>query len=287
MPATDAAMLGAPQWWRLTVPGAAATARRYCGPNCFGYHATWRLFRRAGLKGNPTWYTGFYAQALDAHPLPTGRPVRVLICAASDEAMLAVLGRLLHPRHLEVTLVDACRTPLILAAAYAERHGFSLTTVQGHAPDLPDFDEPFDLVATDGLLSLLARPDDADRLVGYLAAVVRPDGLLLYTTRIAGTDTLEYDRVGRAIQAAAGLAWRGTPAQRRTLVRRSWQQRSRPNPFTRPDDVYAAFAPHFARVRRATRSTAHTVAQRIHPSTRRGTGSISVGVAATGPRRRS
>ena len=284
MPATGSTVRKVPHWWRLTLPGAAATARRYCGPNCFGYHATWRLFRHAGLKGNPSWHTGFYSRVLDTHHPPTDRPVRILICAASDETMLAVLNRLLHPRRLEVTLVDACRTPLLLAAAYAERHHLTLTTRQAHAPDLPAFTTPFDIAVTDGLLSLLAESGDADALLHHLAGVLRPDGLMLYTTRIAGSDTLEYDRVGRAIQAAATLAWPGTPAQRRDLARRTWQQRSRPNPFTRPDHVSAAFTTHFAQVRLATRTTAHTLAQRLHPATRRGAGSISVGVAATYPR---
>jgi SAM-dependent methyltransferase len=286
MPANGSTGRTAAHRWRLTLPGAAATARRYCGPHCFGYHATWRLFRHTGLKGNPRWHTGFYTRALDGHRLPTDRPVRILICAASDETMLAVLARLLHPRRLDVTLVDACRTPLLLAAAYAERHHLTLTTMQAHAPDLPTFDAPFDLAVTDGLLSLLSRPGDSDALLHHLAAVLRPDGLLLYTTRIAGTGTLEYDRVGRAIQAAAALAWRGAPAQRRDLARGTWQQRSRPNPFTRPNDVSAAFTAHFAQVRLTISSTAHTVAQRLHPSRRRGAGSISVGVAAAGPRNR-
>ncbi|NJC74093.1 class I SAM-dependent methyltransferase [Planosporangium thailandense] len=269
----------------LTLPGAVTAARAHCQPDCFAYHATWRLFRHTGLKGHPGWHAGFYAQALAAHPLPTYRPVRVLICAASDEMMLAVLTRLIGARRLLVTLVDACPTPLRLAAAYAHRHHITLTTVRARAPELPDWHDCFDLVITDGLLSLLPHPHDADALLARLTAALDPDGLLLYTTRIAPTGTLEYDRLGRAIQATtARLAWPGPRNERRSLARTVRTRRSRPSPFNSPDDVHAAFTQHFRDVRLTTRSRPHTLAVRLHPTTRHGAGSISIGVAATHPR---
>ncbi|MEU7906383.1 hypothetical protein [Actinoplanes sp. NPDC049118] len=271
--------------WRLSVPGAALTARHYCQPACFGYHAAWRICRRTGLKGNPRWHVGFYRTALDAHALPAGRLLRVLICAASDETMLAVLARLLPAHRLEVRLVDACRTPLLLAAAYARRHHLTLTTVQAHAPNLPDLDQ-FDLIATDGLLSLLPHRADADALLARLAAALHPDGLLLYTTRLAGTGgVLEYDRAGRALQSAAFRAlWRGPTEQRRKLAEEAWQHRSRPNPFSSMREIAAAFGETFSQVRVHTRTQPATTAQRLHPAARRGATSVSVGVAAAAPR---
>jgi hypothetical protein len=136
MPAGTLPPLAVPDRLLLTLPGAVAAARAHCEPGCFPYHAAWRLCRRAGLKGHPGWHTGFYAQTLDKHPLPTHRPVRVLICAASDEMMLAVLARLVGARRLLVTLIDACRTPLLLAATYAHHHHhIAVTTVQARAPE--------------------------------------------------------------------------------------------------------------------------------------------------------
>ncbi|GAA1818315.1 class I SAM-dependent methyltransferase [Planosporangium flavigriseum] len=285
MPAGTLPPLAVPDRLLLTLPGSVAVARAHCEASCFPYHAAWRLCRRAGLKGHPGWHTGFYAQTLDTHPLPAHQPVRVLICAASDEMMLAVLARLVGARRLLVTLVDSCRTPLLLAAAYARRHHVALTTAQARAPELPDWDTRFDLVITDGLLSLLPHPRDADALLARLAAALDPDGLLLYTTRIARSGALEYDRLGRAIQAAAArLAWRGPRDERRDLAHSVRTRRSRPNPFASPDDVRAAFARHFSNIRLISRSRPHTLAVRLHPSTRRGTGSISVGIAATHPR---
>lgn len=275
-------------WWRLMVPGAALTARHHCAPSCLGYHAAWRLCRRAGLKGNPGWHIGFYRTALDGRELPGGRPVRVLICAASDETMLSVLARLLRSHRLDVTLVDACRTPLLLAAAYAHRHRLALSTVQAHVPNLPPDLGQFDLIVTDGLLSLLPQRSAADALLAWLADALHADGLLLYTTRLAGAGgVLEYDRLGCALQsAAAGMLWRGPVPSRRMLARQVWQRRSRPNPFTDIRDIAGVFEAAFAQVRVHTRNRPATLAQRLHPAARRGTGSLSIGVAAEAPRSR-
>src|SRR5690349_551647 len=84
----------------LSLSGALTAARKNCGGGCFAYHATWRLTRLLGLKGNPAWHEGFYRQALtDTGLLPprSGRVVRVLVCASADETMLAVLARILTP----------------------------------------------------------------------------------------------------------------------------------------------------------------------------------------------
>ena len=199
--------------------------------------------------------------------------MRVLICAASDETTLAVLSRLLRPRPITVTLIDACRTPLLLAARYARQHHIDLTTTQVRAPYLPVWDQPFDLAVTDGLLSLLPGPGDAGALLARLAAALRPDGLLLYTTRIAGpAGVLEYDRLGRAVQSlTAAACWPGPAAERRRLAQQVRTRTSRPNPFTTPAAVRDAFTPHFDAVRLFTRTAPHSAALRLHPSHHRGT----------------
>lgn len=280
---TTTAPTSAPSDARLSIAGAVTAARACCPPRCFTYHAAWRLFRHAGLKGNPTWHTGFYATALDQHSLPDHRPVRALICAASDETMLAVLSRLLHPRHVAVTLVDACRTPLLLAATYARQRSIDLTTVHAHAHGptrprrtlRPRGDRRAALTA--------AQPRRRRRAARTARRSLHPAGMLLYTTRIAGpTGTLEYDRLGRVIQGATAAAlWPGAAATRRQLAEQARTRIARPNPFKTAADVQAAFVPHFNTVRMFTRTAPHSVALRLHPATYRGTSSISVGITAT------
>ncbi|MFH0246312.1 hypothetical protein ACGRHY_28725 [Streptomyces sp. HK10] len=270
----------------LTLPAVVATARRHCTERCFAYHASWRIFRRAGLKGHPGWHTGFYRRALTTHPLPAHGRVRVLICGASDEAMLATLARLLPPEQLEVHLIDACPTPLHLAAAYARRTGITLTTGLDRAPALTGCAGPYDVIVTDGLLSLLPTPGDRAALLARLADLLAPGGLVLYTARIAGAaGVLEYDRIGRRLQAATARAlWPAPADQRRDLAGQILTRPSRPSPFAAPGQVRAAFTAVFGDVRCCLRRTPPTLALALAPTVRAGQGSACVGIAARAPR---
>ncbi|WP_239309757.1 MULTISPECIES: class I SAM-dependent methyltransferase [unclassified Frankia] len=269
---------------RLSIPGAVAVARRSCSPSCFGYHATWRLFRLTGLKANPAWHARFYHAAL-ADLRDSGGRLRVLICAASDETMLATLTQLLGRHRFQAHMVDACATPLALAAAYAHQHGIAVTTQQASAPQLPDLPGPFEVAVTDGLLSLLSTQADRDTLLARLASLLTPTGLLLYTTRIAGpAGILEYDRLGRAVQAAAiRVGWPGSPRQRRNAARRIRTQPSRRSPFATPGQAREAFAQHFAHVTVERRSEQPSLALRLHPSAWTGQASYCLDVTAHTP----
>jgi hypothetical protein len=262
-----------------------AIARRGCAPECFAYHATWRLTRHSGLKGHPGWHTGFYRAALTGHQLPTGKPVRALICGAADETMLAVLTGLLGDT-IDVHLIDACPTPLAINAAYARRRGLTLTAAQATAPALPAPAAPYDLAVTDGLLSLLPAPADRDRLLATLASQLAPGGLLLYTTRIARSGgVLEYDRLGRALHATtARLAWPGPGAQRRRLAGLAWRRTARPSPYASHAELAAAFARPFGTVRVWHRTRPATFALRLHAAALNGGASHTLGIAASDPR---
>ncbi|GAA4994387.1 hypothetical protein GCM10023205_78950 [Yinghuangia aomiensis] len=271
----------------LTITGALRTARTYCPPVCFPYHATWRLFRSTGLKGHPGWHRGFYRLALDRTGL-THRPrLRVLICGASDEAMLATLADLLGIDRLDVYLVDRCATPLRLALAYANHVDLALVTRQAEAPQLPDFGARFDLVITDGLLSLL--PSDAVRATVFaLAGALREDGVLAYTARVAqpSRSRLEYDRPGRWIQAAAVLAaYPGPPGQRASHAVNVLQRPSRTSPFTTSEHLRDAFADAFSDTAVYINDGPASCAQRLHPAHCAGATSLRVGVLAQHPRR--
>ncbi|MGH3712139.1 MAG: hypothetical protein ACRDT4_01535 [Micromonosporaceae bacterium] len=273
-----------PRWTRLTVPGALAVARAHCTVDCFPYHSLWRLFRRTGLKGHPGWHAGFFRAHLNA-PRDPQRPVRALVCAASDEAMLATVLACAGPR-VAAHMVDACETPLILAAEYARRHHVELTVEQARLPAASWAPGRFDVVVTDGLLSLLPSGHDRDALLAQLADRLDPGGRLLYTTRITRSGSvLEYDLLGRAVQAvAARWTWRGGPAQRRELAARVRSRTSRPSPFGSLTDLRQAFGGQFDRVRLFVRHDPASVALRVHPDAWRGAGSVCVGVLATQPR---
>jgi SAM-dependent methyltransferase len=255
----------------LTLRGAMATARSNCAPDCFAYHVSWRVFRRLGLKGNPFWHQGFYAAALTTWPRPVGAATRVLICGASDEAMLATINRLFGgspgPSRPTVHMIDACPTPLLLARAYADAHRIALTATVSTAPHLPGVAGRFDVIVTDGLLSLLPEPGDRLALIRRLGDLLAPGGLVLYTTRLAGRrGVLEYDRLGRLLRAAV-TAGTWPRSGRLTLGRRALTGSSRPNPYTSAAHLRAAFDDHFQHVALSMTHRPASRALRVHPWT--------------------
>ncbi|MYS80169.1 class I SAM-dependent methyltransferase [Embleya scabrispora] len=235
----------------LTAAGALRATRAHCDAHCFPYHATWRAFRRTGLKGHPGRHAGFYRSALERTGHIRRPRLHVLICGASDEAMPATLADLLGGDRLQIHLIDRCPTPLHLADTYAARTGLDLTTSRAAAPDLPAWPDPFDIVVTDGPLSLLPAPM-VPATISALADAVAEDGVLLYTARVTRPPrtTLEYDRPGRWIQAAAmWTAWPAPASERRARATAVLHRPSRTSPFTAPADVTAAFACAFADTR--------------------------------------
>ncbi|WP_433358870.1 hypothetical protein [Streptosporangium sp. CA-115845] len=272
-----------PHLWQLTLTGALHTARQHCDQRCFCYHATWRLLRMAGLKGTPRWHTGFYRRILaERHPW---QPRRALVCGASDEIMAQTLTQLTP--HLSLTVVDRCRAPLTLVNAWAHQAGIDITTTTATAPHLAGLDGPFDVIVTDGLLSLLPEPADRHALLRRLASLLSSDGLVLYSTRIAGpAGRLEYDTLGRIIQATAAATWPGSAPQRARLAHQNWRRPSRPSPFTTPQQLSATFATSFAQVQLFSHPAAPTWPLRLHPAFLTRRGSTCVGVAAASPRER-
>ncbi|GAA0818200.1 hypothetical protein ACFQVD_12760 [Streptosporangium amethystogenes subsp. fukuiense] len=262
----------------LTVVDAWSMARRSCSRSCFCYHATWRPFRQAGVKSNPRWHLDFYQQGL------AGRtPARVLVCGSSDETMPQLLTGLL-PR-AEVTVADACPTPLRLIDAWADWAGADVVTARSHAPGLVGLSGPFDVIVTDGLLSLLPGTAARDALLARWAELLAGDGVLLYTTRLAGPGgQLEFDKPSRAVQALAAATWPAPPAERVRLARERWQTPSRPAPYKTAGQVADAFRAQFKQVRVFTRAAAPTLTLAAHPAFWAGRGSVCVGVVAALPR---
>lgn len=263
----------------LTIRGAWTAARENCARNCFCYHASWRLFRRTGLKGNPRWHSAFYQRALAGR-----QPSEALVCGSSDETMPQVLTEL-QPS-MRITVADSCPTPLVLINAWAKETGVQVAALQSEAPELCGIAGPFDLVVTDGLLSLLPGPADRQAVLARLAGLLSDDGLLLYTTRVAGpAGHLEYDRIGRAGQALTATTWPATSAERMDLARQRLRRPSRPSPFASQNQIASVFRSRFGQVRVFTRSAPPTAALALHPAFLTGRGSVCVGIAATRPRR--
>lgn len=256
-------------------------ARQTCEPGCYGYHATWPLLRRLGLKASPLWHADLYQEHLtdlgDQH-----RP-RILVAGAADHMAVKTLSQVLDSRWVYIEVVDRCTTPL---ATIDRWFGVDHLTFHQGIEDLDLGELLYEAVVCDGLLSLL--PDDAARhqVLSRLAAVLRPTGRLIYTTRLSVDGRpLEYDLVGRLVQAAASLTWRRRPPTRRRQVALDrWRSPARSAPYITVARLRSDLEQHFADVEIDVDTRPPTRALRLHPRHLvRGAASSVVRVTATAP----
>lgn len=257
-----------------------AVARDACDDSCFCYHAPWKLFCRANVKGQPRWHAAFFRRAAARVPRDRDGRRRILICGAADEQMLRLLDGVLGGE-AEIDLVDQCATPLELARRWAERNGHTpprliRVRIQDHAFPRDHYHGIF----SDGFFSFLGSPSHRDGILRQLHATLRPGGLLAYSTRVARDGgPLEYELAGRLMQAAAGLSFAVPRRDRIALARRQLQRPTRTSPFFSGDAVHDAFA-GFRTVEVETDSRAPSAALRAHVNFLRGRGSICVRVLA-------
>lgn len=253
----------------MTAWGPVATwrqARRTCTPGCFGYHATWPLVRTLGLKASPRWHADHYRTALATLRPADGQPLRVLVAGAADHVAVATLAAVADSHPLVLHVVDRCPTPLAAIDAWAAHHHVTATTQLGRIEDLDASSEPYDAVACDGLLSLLADPEARSHVLGRVAAALAPTGLLIYTTRLTvGGRPLEYDIAGRILQTAASAAWPHPTRDRLHVALDRWRRPARSAPYTAVDQLRTELASHFAAVTVDVDPTPPTTALRCHP----------------------
>ena len=146
---------------------------------CVWYHRVWQYLRLLGIitsiRTNTSFLLDTFERLADTHP-------RVLITASADYGMLAHLKHAFGDRPLDVTLVDRCPTSVRLNQWYADRLGFTLTTVCGDVLAV-ETDRPFDLVCTHNFVGRF----DADarlRLARRWHALLRPGGVVVTTQRV-------------------------------------------------------------------------------------------------------
>lgn len=265
--------------WRL--------ARAHCDAGCFAYHATWPLVRAAGLKATPRWHTAFYREQLHTAALLDGTsPVRALVAGAADHTMTAVLADLIGRDRLLVEVIDQCDTPLHLARRWAQERDVAITTRRARIPLAEPDTRGYDLVVTDGLLSLLPSPAARDDALRWAARQLTPTGLLLYTTRHRPDDLpLEFDALGRAVHAAAALTWHGSVRARRELAVRAWRRPARSAAYDSADQLHRDLRRHFDDIELTEDRTPPTPALAAHRLHRPAQASVIVRARAAHPTR--
>lgn len=123
------------------------------GQDCSWYHAAWPMLRAIGVVQGVDGDAAFFHDAIAGL---ARRGDRVLVTAAADHAILAIVLDAYRSRHAEpqVTVVDQCPTALSLNRWYGRWQGARIATTLA---DIVAF-EPgarFDLVTTHSILSFI------------------------------------------------------------------------------------------------------------------------------------
>ena len=202
------------------------------GEDCSWCHGIWQYLRLMGLAAAPEHHADFYRRALEAVAGGNGAPPRVLVSGAADYSMLAHVLAIYRERRIEpeVTVVDACDTPLFLNRWYAER---ASANVECSRCDILDYagDAPFDAVCTHSFLVQFS-PEQRIRLLAKWRQLLRPGGAVVTVTRVRAAAGAE--RIGFSPEQAA--AFRATVLRQAEAMRASL--RVDPAELAREAEIY-------------------------------------------------
>ena len=157
--------------------------------SCCQYHGFWQYLRLMGLGKTMSGMSTEFVQAIrgvanswaDRSSLPSPK---VLISGCADYSALAHVVHALRGSTVlpEVTALDRCQTPLVLARWYAQRVDWTVRVVCGdilaHRPPAA-----YDLILTSSFLGYFS-PDARRELFAAYAGMLRPGGVLLFANRL-------------------------------------------------------------------------------------------------------
>lgn len=144
-------------------------AQIYCG-DCRDYHMTRAFLKAGGHQQGPERDREMFAPLLQRLSKPEAR---VLIAGAADTGILDFVLSAIGERAPRITVIDQCRTPLVLCERFGADRGVSITTVTG---DLATAQlGPFDLIIGHVLMSFV--PEDKQRdVLRRIAGMLAPEG---------------------------------------------------------------------------------------------------------------
>jgi hypothetical protein len=152
--------------------------------------------------GSPAADAAFYRGVFAGLPA-SGAPLSVLISGSSDHGILEQVLSAAGGRPLEITVTDACQTPLELNRWYAERAGIAVSTQRSNIIDFKA-DRPFDLVFAHGFIEQLP-PERRPALAALWHRWLVPGGLAVVVSMIRNAQEAEVERntASRAADARA------------------------------------------------------------------------------------
>jgi len=178
---------------------AGGISEKHCGElpyggHCGRTHAIWPGLKLMKQVGSPAADAAFYRSVFAGLPA-SGTPLRTLISGSSDYGILEQVLTAAAGRPLEITVTDACETPLVLCRWYAERAGCAIATRKTNILDFRA-DAPFDLIFAHGFIEQLPaahRP----ALAALWQRMLAVDGLLVFVSIIRNLAEAEVERAAR------------------------------------------------------------------------------------------
>lgn len=222
---------------------AAELAPTGCEPTgCAWYHGIWPTLRLLGVVASPERHEAWFAEQLAA----LGPSPRVLVSGAADGAMAELVVRA-RP-DAAVTVLDRCRTPVMVAAAALARRRHPAERWVADLLEPGDAPATFDAIVTHGLFGLLPVAD-RPRLAARWAELLDPGGALVTTTSLSGPgapDPVRFapeavDGFVAGVEAAAARQGLADPAAVAAAAR-TWAERAAVSPVRSADEVAATLA---------------------------------------------
>ena len=149
--------------------------------NCAWYHGLWQYLRLCDKASAPTWHFDFYVEELSR--ILEGND-SILISSSADYSTLAIVVEVLKKLQLEasITVVDICKTPLILNQWYAEEVIYPINILHRDIRKL-NLTGVYDLIITDAFLTRFNNIEK-DIVVEQWNRALKPNGYIITTVRV-------------------------------------------------------------------------------------------------------
>jgi hypothetical protein len=150
--------------------------------SCDWYHESWQYLRLIDLVSNPCWHRAFFKSAINDS---TNWDDSILISGTADYTILSVIVDALSRKQIqssEITVLDACRTPLLLCEWYASKQNISISNRNDDIREI-NFEGQFDLILTDAFLTRF--PHETKReIIDKWSGLLTDGGMIATTIRI-------------------------------------------------------------------------------------------------------
>jgi hypothetical protein len=237
-----------------SAPMAETLSSGFCGSNnlgegtCDWYHGSWQYLRLLDIVSNPCWHHQFFTEAIKQKAEGGSS---ILISGTADYTMLSVIFDALKFEQIqscEITVLDTCRTPLLLCDWYASKQNIELMIRNDDIREISK-DQQYDLIITDAFLPRFQ--DEAKRkIIDIWRELLTDEGVIATTIRIK-SDALEkggsrdespQSFATRARENAIAFSNCPAPADRIAVMAKRWKMRIQSYPVLSMDEAEAMFS---------------------------------------------